>query len=54
MEQKDVEKELEKRINIMESKDYEFSKRFSKKDYFITFIIILLCLLFVILGAFIY
>ena len=54
MEQKDIEGEIEKRIEIMEGKDYQFPKRFSKSDYIFTVIIILICLIFVILGAFIH
>lgn len=45
--------EVEKKIIEMESKSYEFPERFSKKDYIITGIVILICLVGVIGGAFI-
>ena len=45
--------EVEKKISEMEDESYEFPKRFSKKDYIVTAIVILVCLAGVILGAFI-
>ena len=45
--------EVEKKISEMEDESYEFPKRFSKKDYIITAIVIFVCLVGVILGAFI-
>ena len=45
--------EVEKKISEMEDESYEFPKRFSKKDYIVTAIVILICLAGVILGAFI-
>lgn len=45
--------EVENKIIEMESESYEFPKRFSKKDYIITGIVILICLVGVIGGAFI-
>lgn len=45
--------EVEKRISEMENENYEFPKRFSKKDYIVTGIVILVCLVGVIAGAFI-
>ena len=45
--------EVEKRISEMENETYEFPKRFSKKDYIVTVIVILVCLAGVIGGAFI-
>ena len=45
--------EVEKKISEMEDKSYEFPKRFSKKDYIVTAIAILVCLAGVIGGAFI-
>ncbi len=45
--------EVEKKISEMEKESYEFPKRFSKKDYIVTAIVILICLLGVIGGAFI-
>ena len=45
--------EIEKKISEMENESYEFPKRFSKKDYIVTVIVILICLAGVIGGAFI-
>lgn len=45
--------EVEKKISEMEKESYEFPKRFSKKDYIATAIVILICLMGVIGGAFI-
>lgn len=45
--------ELEKKILEMEKDTYEFPKRFSKKDYIATVVVILICLIGVIGGAFI-
>lgn len=44
--------EVEKKILEMEKESYEFPKRFSKKDYIATAIVILICLAGVIGGAF--
>ena len=43
--------EVEKRISEMEKETYEFPKRFSKKDYIVTIIVIFVCLVGVIGGA---
>lgn len=45
--------QVEEKILEMERENYEFPKRFSKKDYIVTAIVILLCLAGVIGGAFI-
>lgn len=45
--------EVEKKISEMEDESYEFPKRFSQKDYIVTAIVILICLVGVIWGAFI-
>lgn len=45
--------EIESKITEMESQSYEFPERFSKKDYILTAVVILVCLLGVICGAFI-
>ena len=45
--------DVEKKISEMEDETYEFPKRFSKKDYIVTAIVILICLVGVIGGAFI-
>lgn len=46
------DKEIEKRISEMESKDYEFAKRFSARDYFVVVIVCIVCLAAIIGGAF--
>lgn len=48
-----LDKEIENRIKTMESKDYKFAQRFSKKDYIITGVVVAICLVAIILGAFI-
>lgn len=45
--------EIESKLSEMESESYEFPTRFSKKDYFFTAVVILVCLAGVIGGAFI-
>ena len=45
--------EVEKKILEMEKETYVFPKRFSKKDYIATVVVILVCLIGVIGGAFI-
>lgn len=45
--------EVEKKIIEMEKENYEFPQRFSKKDYIITGIVVVICLIGVVLGAFI-
>lgn len=45
--------EIELKIKEMEKDSYEFPKRFSKKDYLVTAVVILICLVGVIGGAFI-
>ncbi|MDF2674809.1 MAG: hypothetical protein K0R09_3077 [Clostridiales bacterium] len=46
-----LDKEIEKRISIMESGEYSFAKRFSRKDYIITAVVIILCMIILIIGA---
>lgn len=57
MKKSDMNEELETliehRIEEMESKDYEFPKRFSKRDYIVTAFVAVICLAAVIAGAFI-
>ena len=48
-----LDKEIERRIVEMECKDYKFAQRFSKKDYIITAVVVVACLIAVIAGAFI-
>ncbi len=50
--QTELDNEIEKRIAEMEQADYQFPQRFSKRDYIITGIVILICLISVIAGAF--
>lgn len=47
-----LNEEIEKRISEMESPDYEFPTRFSAKDYIFTVIVGVVCLIGIILGAF--
>ncbi len=44
--------EIEQRIVQMESNDYLFPKRFSKKDYMVVVLVVVVCLVLIILGAF--
>ena len=48
-----IEEEIERKIELMESENYEFPKRFSSKDYIVTVVIVMVCLGVVIAGAFI-
>lgn len=48
-----LNEEIERRIEEMESEDYEFPKRFSKLDYAVTAVVAIACLALVICGAFI-
>lgn len=45
--------EINRRISIMESKEYDFPPKFSITDYIITTIVALVCLALIIYGAFI-
>lgn len=47
-----LNEEIEKRIAEMESPGYEFPDRFSKKDYIFTVIVGVVCLIGIIIGAF--
>ena len=49
----ELNNEIERRIEVMEAEDYEFPRRFSKKDYIFATIVGILCLAFIIGGAFI-
>ena len=52
MENNDVlEQEIIKRIEDMEKPDYEFPLRFSKKDYIVTAVVVVLCFALIIFGA---
>lgn len=44
--------EIEQRISQMESDDYQFPQRFSKKDYIVVILVIIICLASIIAGAF--
>ncbi len=43
--------EIEKRISEMESEDYEFPKRFGKRDYIILAVVCAVCLILIIAGG---
>lgn len=45
--------EIEKRISEMESEDYEFPKRFGKRDYIILTAVCAVCLILIIAGGYI-
>lgn len=49
----ELHKEIENRISQMESSDYEFPRRFSRRDYIFTAAVAVICLAAVIGGAFI-
>lgn len=44
--------EIEQRIAQMESDDYQFPKRFSKKDYMVVVLVVIVCLVLIISGSF--
>ena len=48
----DIEEQLLKKIEEMESDDYIFPDRFNKKDYIITITVAFVCLVGIILGAY--
>lgn len=47
-----MNEEIERRIKKMESKDYEFPKRFSRRDYTVVTILVIICLIMIIWGAY--
>lgn len=47
-----LDREVEKRIKLMESMDYSFAKRFSKVDYIITGLVVFICIIILIAGAY--
>ncbi|MBE6071893.1 MAG: hypothetical protein E7208_08025 [Clostridium butyricum] len=47
-----LDKEIEKRINVMESSDYLFPRRFSKTNYIFTLAVIFLCIIILIIGVY--
>jgi lipopolysaccharide/colanic/teichoic acid biosynthesis glycosyltransferase len=47
-----LDKEIENRIKVMESTDYSFAKRFSKIDYTITGLVVFICIVILIAGAY--
>lgn len=49
----EFDSELEKRISLIESAEYKFPKRFAVKDYVLTLVSALLCLVAIIAGGFI-
>ena len=50
--EKQLNAKIEDRLSKMENKDYVFAKRFSKIDYLIVLIVVIFCLLFLIIGAY--
>lgn len=48
---KKLAEEIEKRISEMESEDYEFPKRFGKRDYIIFAAVCAVCLILIIAGG---
>jgi len=50
---KALEEEILKRIEEMEQEDYEYPKRFNKRDYIIVGVVALVSLCIIILGGFI-
>ncbi len=44
--------EIERRIEEMEKQDYQFPERFSRKDYIITTVVAVLCLLGIVFAGF--
>ncbi len=49
----ELQSEIESRIAQMENENYEFPRRFSRKDYVFTAIVAAICLAAIIGGAFI-
>lgn len=43
--------EIEQRIVQMESEDYQFPQRFSKKDYIVVILVVMICLALILFGA---
>ena len=50
--EKQLNTKIEERLSNMENSDYVFAKPFSKYDYLITFAVALLCIVFIIIGAY--
>ena len=50
--EKEFNEELEKRINEIENPNYEFPKQLNKFDYLMILIVVLLCFVGIVLGAF--
>lgn len=46
-----LNEKIEAKIEEMEQKDYCFAKRFSRKDYLVWLIAIVICFLFILYGA---
>lgn len=51
--EKALHEEIEKRLEEMEKPDFEFPQRFSKRDYLITAVVAVVCLVILIIGAYI-
>ena len=50
--EKQLNTKIEERISKMESPSYLFAKRFDKRDYLIIFVLVIFCLVFLIVGAY--
>ncbi|MCD7741458.1 MAG: hypothetical protein LUI06_04575 [Ruminococcus sp.] len=48
-----LDEEIENRIKTMEQQDYKFAQKFAKNDYILLIIVVIVCLVGVIGGAFI-
>lgn len=48
-----LNEEIEKRLSIMESEEYEFPERFGRNNYIVLVVVIVICLAAVIAGAWI-
>lgn len=50
--EKNLDDEIEKRIEIMESSDYIFPQKFNKRDYIVSAVVAILCIAIIIYGAY--
>lgn len=50
--EKQLNAKIEDRLSKMESKDYVFAKRFNRIDYLIVLIVVVFCLVFLVIGAY--
>jgi len=50
--EKQLNSKIEERVSRMESPGYRFAARFSRRDYLLTSIVAVICLAFLIAGAY--